>query len=99
MESWNSKVSWNVPSGPSYPQPQGDASRGYDAGYAAPPGAPPAAYGAGGEKVKDNSKKNMMMGAAAGVAVGAVGGMVVANALGRLSFLVSARRFVLTLFR
>ena len=35
------------------------------------------------EKPKDNSKKNMMMGAAAGVAVGAVGGMVLAHALGK----------------
>lgn len=33
-------------------------------------------------KPKDNGKKNMIMGAAAGVAIGAVGGAVLANALG-----------------
>ena len=38
------------------------------------------------DKPKDDSKKKMMMGAAAGVAVGAVGGMVLANVMGLYTF-------------
>lgn len=48
---------------------------------------PPVVYDQGNMgKPKDDGKKNMMMGAAAGVAVGAVGGMVLANALGLSTF-------------
>lgn len=51
-------------------------------GYGAPPGAP---YGQEGypqeEKKKDNSTRNMMLGAAGGLAVGAVGGALIADAL------------------
>lgn len=99
LEQYNSKVSWNVPTGPSYPQ-QDDASRGMGgygdhgsggypggpSGYGAPGGYQQGGYGQGGyqdpAKEKSDAKKNMMMGAAAGVAVGAVGGVLLANALG-----------------
>ena len=76
-------VSWTFPTSPSAGGAGGyDANRGYNnpGGYG---GVAPGGYDQGNiEKPKDNSKKNMMMGAAAGVAVGAVGGMVLANALG-----------------
>jgi hypothetical protein len=74
------------------PQPLGDPSRGYESGtpqygrYGAPPGAP---GGVTVEKPKDNSKKNVMMGAAGGLAVGAVGGALVANAFWYVLFPVS----------
>ena len=101
LESWNSKVAWTVPTGPSYPQ-GGDASRGYESGtpqggytaYAAPPAGAPAAspYGAlpgahqevkADKPAKNDSKNNLMMGAAGGLAVGAISGALVANALGK----------------
>lgn len=57
-------------------------------GYGAPPGAP---YGQdyrgqegypSEEKKKDNSTRNVMLGAAGGLAVGAIGGALIADALG-----------------
>jgi hypothetical protein len=75
----NNIVSWSVPVAPAFAQGRG----GYDASRGA--GGYGGGYGAGGgyqEQPKDNSKKNMMMGAAAGVAVGTVGGVLLANALG-----------------
>lgn len=81
-------MSWSLPAGSPYAAP--DASRGYGgAGYVGQPGGHGEAGGYGGgaaheEAKKGDGTKKMMMGAAAGVAVGAVGGMLLANALGRL---------------
>lgn len=61
-------------------------------GYGAPPGAPPGApygqdyrgqegYPSEQKKEKDNSTRNMMLGAAGGLAVGAIGGALIADAL------------------
>ncbi|KAH7420069.1 hypothetical protein BKA64DRAFT_32696 [Cadophora sp. MPI-SDFR-AT-0126] len=106
LEQWNSKVNWNVPTGPSYPQ-QGyesnDASRGMggygDHGAPGGYGGYQQGYQQGGyqdpAKAKDDSKKNMMMGAAAGVAVGAVGGVLLANALGMVTCLSDSLPFPL----
>jgi hypothetical protein len=90
------KVTWTAPTGPFVDQGGHDASRGAYGGPApVGPGfgaaAGPAGYGAAEaydtkkdekKEKKDDSKKKMMMGAAGGLAVGAVGGALIANALG-----------------
>lgn len=68
-----------MPTAPSYPQPGFDGQRGFEgAGY----GHGAQMYGQEGHADPKKDKKNMMMGAAGGLAVGAVGGMVLANAMG-----------------
>jgi hypothetical protein len=83
LEQWNNLVSWTFPTGPSAGGAHGyDGGRGFGsgaAGYGGTPGAP--GYDPSG-KPKDDGKKNMMMGAAGGLAAGAVGGALLANALG-----------------
>jgi hypothetical protein len=95
------KVSWTAPTGPFVEGGFQDSSRGAyggpvpaGAGFGAAAG--PAGYGAAGayeapKEKKDDSNKKMMMGAAGGLAVGAVGGALIANALGRLSSLLLTR--------
>jgi hypothetical protein len=74
-------VSWTFPTGPSAGGAGGyDVNRGHGSGAGGYGGGTPAYDQAG--KPKDDSKKNMIMGAAAGVAVGAVGGAILANTLG-----------------
>ncbi len=93
LEQSVSKVIWTVPTGPSYPGAGYDASRGFgdqsQGGYGAPGGGYPGGQGGYGgypdQQKKDDGKKNMMMGAAAGVAAGAIGGALIANALGKLA--------------
>jgi hypothetical protein len=90
-------VSWTVPTGPSFAQANGSrgfGDEGSHGAYGTPVGyGAPGAYGGGHDqsggagyvdqarKDKD-AKKMMMMGAAGGVAVGAIGGALIANALG-----------------
>jgi hypothetical protein len=89
------KVIWTAPTGPFVDQGAHDSSRGafggpvpVDAGYGAAAG--PAGYGAAAaldtkdvkKDKKDDSNKKMMMGAAGGLAVGAIGGALIANAMG-----------------
>ncbi|KFY21181.1 hypothetical protein V493_07556, partial [Pseudogymnoascus sp. VKM F-4281 (FW-2241)] len=95
--------------GGGYP-PQGGypAQGGYppQGGYGGQQGMGHDAYGAQGaygadlekekKKEKDDDKKKMMMGAAAGVAVGAVGGALLMNALGT-SFIASFSPFPLSI--
>ncbi|KAG8163930.1 hypothetical protein KVR01_005848 [Diaporthe batatas] len=50
-------------------------------GYGAPPGAPYGQDYRGQEEKKDNSTRNVMLGAAGGLAVGAIGGALIADAL------------------
>lgn len=88
---------WTVPTLPSYPL-HGDDSHGADVGaYGAHGGGHGEhEYSGGGGKYKDpkekekEDKKKLMMGAAAGVAVGVVGGAIIANALGMSSFPLSS---------
>ena len=88
-------MSWTFPTGPSAGGAGGyDVNRGYGSG-AGGYGAVMPGYDQAG-KPKDDGKKNMIMGAAAGVAVGAVGGAILANALG-LSALLVERNWELTL--
>ena len=98
------KVVWNAPTGPFVDHGGHDSYRGalggpvpVGAGFGAAAG--PSGYGASTayethkdeKEKKDDSKKKMMMGAAGGLAVGAVGGALLANALGMLLMLISRR--------
>lgn len=91
---------WDAPAyvAPQAPMPAyGDyaGSRGAEGGYAA--GAPggeyrgdQGGYGGGEQQKKDNDKRNMMLAAGGALAVGAIGGAVLAEALGAyLLFLLS----------
>lgn len=87
---------WNFPTYPSVPQHGDHGTRGFDDGHGGVQGG---AYGghdqyAGGpggyndalEKEKEKKKKDdkkMMMGAAGGLAAGAIGGAIIADALGQ----------------
>jgi len=98
------RVIWTVPTSPFTYQGQDpnrgafDGSAPVGAGFGAAAGA--AGYGAAptydskkneSKPKKDDSKKNMMMGAAGGLAVGAIGGALIANALGTLKVLYLAK--------
>jgi hypothetical protein len=92
------RVTWTAPTGPFVEGAVHDSSRSAyggpvpaGAGFGAAAG--PAGYGAAGayeaskdekKDKKDDSSKKMMMGAAGGLAVGAVGGALIANAMGML---------------
>lgn len=75
-------MNWNVPVAPAFVSHSG-GDRGVG-GYSGQYGGQGLGQQAGGygQTPKDDGKKNMMMGAAAGVAVGAIGGLVLADALG-----------------
>jgi hypothetical protein len=96
-------VNWSVPTGPSFAQrdENGEFGNEYGSGGHGAYGAYGSGHDshgyAGGPYVdhnkdlskesKDKDKKNMMIGVAGGLAVGAIGGAVIANAIGEPSTL------------
>lgn len=80
---------WNLPAYSSLSQHGDHDTRGFDDGHGVHGGAYGGydQYGHGGhgasEKKDKDDKKKIMLGAAAGVAAGAIGGAVIADALGK----------------
>lgn len=73
---------WTAPTGPSLGQ---GANRGFGDSYGNEQyGAPQngGSYGAAVDPQKKSDKSGMLMGAAGGLAVGAIGGALIANAMG-----------------
>ena len=91
LELSKNQVIWNFPTVPSLSQHGDYGTRGFDGGHGVQGGSYGGhdQYGAedGGhddalKKKEKDDKKKLMMGAAAGVAAGAIGGAVIAEALG-----------------